>query len=377
MSEPPRGDGDDAPHDRKPAESTRQSDKVVAQSFARIDQLAPILNLSEEYVRRLNDQLSDIRDHIGRQVSFRLPSGLFAGIEDAARSFVTVHRLAGLSRMTLGDSMLTGELAAQSALRQVLGLDRLIGAFNLQATAEANLNAVLAVGRLAENHTAILSRLAPSVAIARSIVWATRAWDDVLRAPPQSQSYLPRIEVAGRTTGWAVEAGIALTETDPQEVVRVQAEASAALGPGNASAELRVRLHGIHPSLSKKLDGAWERINNGGTDAASQAANSLMEAVDWTLRQLAPDGDVLAWHTESRRPGSELSEGRPTRTLRIRFAVRDRPEKREAIELYLRSAEGLVKALQGIKHGLEPRARSALVPVAMTVEGLLDFILLD
>lgn len=99
--------------------------------------------------------------------------------------------------------------------------------------------------------------------------------------------------------------------------------------------------------------------------------------MDWTLRLLAPDADVLAWHAAERRPAKELHGGRPTRTLRLRYAVRDQPEKNSTLDLYLRSVQGLGETIQGVKHGLGRQSHRALTRVALTIEGLLYFLLVE
>jgi hypothetical protein len=102
-----------------------------------------------------------------------------------------------------------------------------------------------------------------------------------------------------------------------------------------------------------------------------------MELIDWTLRFLAPDPDVMTWHAAEGRPLAELNDGGPTRQLRVRFAVRNHPEKNSTIDLYLKAVQGLVAAIQRIKHGLDWNSHRALAPVVMTAEGFLHFLLMD
>lgn len=187
---------------------------------------------------------------------------------------------------------------------------------------------------------------------------------------------LAHVRMTGRGTAGVVEAGVLLTERDDLLVERFRAEASVAIGPAGEYEDLRVGLAAVHPDLPNRIDGAWERIRGGGADAAGQAANSLMEAVDWTLRLLAPDDDVLAWHASENRPDSELHMGKPTRPLRLRYAVRDRPEKLPALTLYVRTIQELVSVIQAPKHSVETRAVEALTPIAMTVEGLLYYLVI-
>ncbi|HUY54018.1 MAG TPA: hypothetical protein VMV23_02540, partial [Candidatus Nanopelagicaceae bacterium] len=60
-----------------------------------------------------------------------------------------------------------------------------------------------------------------------------------------------------------------------------------------------------------------------------------------------------------------------------RFAVRDNPEKNSAVNLYVRATEALVTAIQAPKHTRRATDERALAPVALTVEGLLHFLLVE
>lgn len=146
-------------------------------------------------------------------------------------------------------------------------------------------------------------------------------------------------------------------------------------GPAEARRRLRNELARLHPSLVNRLDGAWERVGRHGPDAASQAANSLVELIDWTLRSAAPDTEVLSWHLEGGRPTAELHEGRPTRPLRVRFIARNRPDA-VAAEMYAKGISGLVELLQGHKHGAGEQQLAAVARLLPTVEAHLCFLLL-
>jgi hypothetical protein len=287
-----------------------------------------------------------------------------------------------MSRIALGPSMLPANLAAQLAeirLTSVLK-DFDFGAVGrVHADVVAQVDSVRRVAGLVEQQNSVLAALRPQVDVARSVAFATQAWDDVIRVstPERAPNFLERLQVAGRGTGWVVQAGLLLTEPNDEHLEHHQEKAAAVLGPAEASAEVRERLAEVHPSLSERLDGAWERISNGGADAASQAANSLMETVDWTLRTLAPNEEVLAWHASEKRSIKELHEGKPNRALRIRYVVRAQPEKNSALDLYLKALRELVCAVQAPKHAIELHSPRALVPIALSVEGLLHLLLVD
>jgi hypothetical protein len=275
----------------------------------------------------------------------------------------------GFSRAGTGNLMLTANLAAELASARV----RLWESFSPQMAV------VRELARMVEHRTALLTSLRPLPEVSISVALANRAWQDVVRVTPQEATarHVNRLEVVGRGTGWAIQAGVSLAERGEVTVVSMEADASVVLGPAAASAELRVRLSQLHPTLAARLDGAWERIRQGGAHAASQAAHSLMETIDWTLRLLAPDAETLAWHAAEKRAGSELHDGRPTRTLRVRFAVRNQPEKNSGLDLYLKATGELVGVIQNPKHALVANHERTLAPVALTVEGLLLFLLAD
>jgi hypothetical protein len=92
--------------------------------------------------------------------------------------------------------------------------------------------------------------------------------------------------------------------------------------------ESEVRAAGIelmrknHPGLARKLDGARYALQGGNPDAASQAANSLVEAIDQFLRGQTDDEQVVAWCLANYAPGArDLGAGRraPTRAGRLRY----------------------------------------------------------
>jgi hypothetical protein len=324
-------------------------------------------DLREEAARYLPDRLLDVT------------AGLDRVQEERSRQIRSV--LETLSRTAFGDSMPTANLAARwanSYIRDMVAARRKVASAALPALT-IQLESLSRISALVEQQNVLLTRLRPLADVAHPISLATRAWRDVLRLTPEASTghYLERLTAAGRSTGWAIQTGILLTKHDATRVAQLNAQARVALGPAGASLDLRARLSALDPHLPDPLDAAWERIAAGGVGAASQAAHSLMEVVDWTLRLLAPDAAVLAWHSTEHLPESDLHNGRPIRTLRLRFAVRNSPEKNFAIKLYLRSLQELVGAIQEPKHSLWIANEAVLASIAMAVESLLLFLLVD
>jgi hypothetical protein len=285
-----------------------------------------------------------------------------------------------VSRAVLGDSMITANLAAVSVGRQVREWTQsLTAAHLLSQQLSVQIAGVKQVAQLVEQQNKQLLHLHPSWEIAVPASLSTRAFEHVLQtsATGRSGALLPRVDAAGRTTGWALDASVRLTV--PAIGDELENATESALGPARASSELRARLAAIDGDLPTKLDGAWERIDNGGTDAGRQAAHSLMEAVDWTLRPLAPLDEVLTWYADQDpKPSNALDDkGRPTRALKLRFIVRDNPSKAFAIDLYLRTIGGLVTSLQDPKHESRTTDPRTLAPIALTVESFLLFVVSD
>jgi hypothetical protein len=328
-------------------------------------------------------ELLESRARIGQLAAHAVgPSllGLVNRTEDFLGTSTGLTVAETVSRFALGDSMITANIAALSAGKQLLEWkDSMASARALTQQFSAEFASMKQVARLVEIQNHQLLRLRPSWEIAQPASLSTRAYEDVLRtsAADRTGALLARVDAAGRTTGWVLDASVRMTV--PSVDADLEDATEMALGPARTSAELRTRLAAIDGDLPIKLDGAWERIENGGTDAGRQAAHSLMEAVDWTLRTLAPEDETLAWYAGiNPKPSDALDDrGRPTRSLKLRFIVRDDPGKAFAIDLYLRAIKGLVGSLQDPKHGNRTTDPGTLAPIALTVESFLLFVVSD
>ena len=135
------------------------------------------------------------------------------------------------------------------------------------------------------------------------------------------------------------------------------------------------RLRELDEMLPGKLEGAWERVTRLGPDAASQAANSLIELLDWSLRRATDGVDLAAWHADNQRPSSEekRSEGRATRSLKVRYLCRD-DSSCDIVDAFVHIIGEAYGSLQGVKHkgrAVEPIVIQRLIP---TVEAVLTFV---
>ena len=190
---------------------------------------------------------------------------------------------------------------------------------------------------------------------------------------------LPSLAGIGRGVVGVGAASLTLTSDEPDEEVLDalgdSGEIRALLAREAVYGGLRPALATLDSGLVRRLDGAWERVGTPGPDAASQAANSLMELIDATLRAAAPDGPVVAWHARERRPADEIHNGRPTRTLRVRFILDGRPEAAAAVDLSRKALGEFVSLLQGGKHDTRPRSLESVAQLIPMVEGWLLYLL--
>jgi hypothetical protein len=360
-------------------ELQRRQASVAQQARALVEEL------NQQYVPTTAavKEIVETRARIGQLAADAIgPSvvGIVTRSEEILGTSIGLTLAETMSRVALGDSMITANIAALSAGKQIVQwADSMASARSLTREFSAQFAAMRQVAELVEQQNRQLLRLRPRWEIAQPASLATRAFEDILRTATTNGTgaLLSRVDAAGRTTGWTLDASTRLSV--PAIDGDLEDATETALGPVGVSAELRVRLAAIDRELPTKLDGAWERIDNGGTDAGRQAAHSLMEALDWTLRLLAPEDDVLAWYAaQVPKPPNALDEKRrPTRSLKLRFTVRDNPEKAFAIDLYQRAIKGLVGSLQDPKHGIGTTDPRALAPVAMTVESFLLFVVGD
>lgn len=210
----------------------------------------------------------------------------------------------------------------------------------------------------------------------------TRAWGQVLQQRPTERSLI------GATFGGHHVASLIGGEAllDASELVTKEFVAEIeefAIEPWRSSPfEYRTRmldhLAVIAPDVPELLDGAWDDIRRNGPAAVTKIADCGVEAIDRTLRALAKEEDVLAWHAEGRRPAKELNDGKVTRTLRVRYILREQARSEvklteRAVEAVVEFAAALSGPLQDAKHTLDAsiaRVRS-LFAAAEAALGLL------
>lgn len=220
---------------------------------------------------------------------------------------------------------------------------------------------------------ASLQNLQLSKNIERQFAMSMRAWGDYAKSLPKTPSGLDLARVySSGESALSIASGVA--------AIGGRATASEIARPWEgAAADLRSEMFGklgaIDEGLPTKLEGAWDRIQRPGPDAVSQAANSLIELIDWFLRSSASDDVVLAWHIDSSRPETELHEGRPTRALRISYIMRNRSSDTGVVIAYSRTLLMILEELQGLKHSVSDQNLTAIRRLIPGVEAVLTFIL--
>jgi Predicted pPIWI-associating nuclease len=208
---------------------------------------------------------------------------------------------------------------------------------------------------------------------------STRALRSVVEAIPTDNPgpYLQHATLAGLDTLATSRALEILVGGEPESEVPLP---GSGFLPGSLlmHRDLVDRLRLLNPNLVRRLEGAWEQVTGNGVDATSQACHSVQELLDWTLRLAAPDELVLDWHRETGRDSNELNKERPTRSLKAKYLLRNRPQDAKAGRFYIRTLDELSGVLQSGKHSLDVAHRPhVLGHVLQSVEALLGFLLLE
>lgn len=146
-------------------------------------------------------------------------------------------------------------------------------------------------------------------------------------------------------------------------------------GPGDARAELFGRLGQIDALVPDLLHGAWDDVVRAGPAASVKVATCAVEALERTLRALAPDEPVLAWFAGQAGLKSGLDgNGHPTYALRVRYVLRERKSDRKLILSQIDAVVGQVpelrSRLQAGKHA-SSGSLSALRAHLVSVEAVL------
>ncbi len=209
----------------------------------------------------------------------------------------------------------------------------------------------------------VMSKLDPG-----SAVKASHASE--LSVAPHRQFAQP---VLARAASWGVAPDLLPIEMAGQTL----AEDVGDLGLVNgrqSSMELYRVLATIDNRVVDLLAGAWMLTSAPNPAGGSMAAHALIEAVDRTLRALAPEDDLLAWlETTGLRASVEYCANgqRPTRRARVEFAfASNSTEGAEAKAYVLALLRPTVSLLQARKHSGSPSS-TTIAFLAAAVEAFL------
>jgi hypothetical protein len=280
-----------------------------------------------------------------------------------------------LSRLA-GPSVLEYARHVQDILGSPQFIEQFSGINSATILAAQDLAGLADISRLVSSQLSVLDGSIASATLRRAALFGVRGWESAATAfveQPDARRFLP-LEAFGRGTVGVTSAVTALLP-DFDDIATGVDDDRDLLGPASFAERLRKSLGALDQRLPRRLEGAWERVSRPGPDAASQAAHSLMETIDWTLRLAAPDNAVLAWHAAEGRPAKELHNGKPTRALRVEWLLRERPGEADAARLHLRALSNLVRVIESHKHSADEADLAAVARLIPTVEGLLIFVL--
>jgi len=132
------------------------------------------------------------------------------------------------------------------------------------------------------------------------------------------------------------------------------------------SKKLKKLLIKINPELDRKREGAWECILSDSQDKYSQSANSMINLVDWTLRELAPENEV--------RNYLKLGKSEKiTRKMKLEYILRSKQDTK-LIDFYIKNFLDIYDLLNKAKHSLIFHEGDVLESQFYMIEGIILFI---
>ncbi|MFK5585085.1 hypothetical protein [Serinicoccus sp. LYQ131] len=335
-------------------------------------------------------EVSGFRDALGQSEAVRSIVNGFAGAEIARTRSLAMQQLvaaSGITDLIGSDKMVASwrqSLLSEATARSLIGTMAVpeTGASLLRDVVAANTATARVVGRFAELNKA--SVLAPAVS-ARP----TRE----LRCFLAGMSVAPDLhELTFAVRASRSVAGIAAAdllvadgtiEDEAGELFEAEIVEPWLNGPEALRSLLFFRLGALDPHVPDLLRGAWTQVEQGGPAATSMASHAVQEAIDRTLRALAPSDLVLRLFAAGRLPSNSVydknGERHPTRAGRIAAALHERhPGETKLIAAQAKaiaaSVTYLTENVQGGKHasnGTVGLVRTWLVSVEATFTQLL------
>lgn len=302
----------------------------------------------------------------------RLGMPLQALVEEHERRSAALSQLVRLPELHRDIRMLVGPsfpVAFHEALRAQSEVARLTSLVDTGALARSLTPLSEAVARA----TGAITTSGPTpiaLRLDQAVAPALASWRTLSAAVPErpADNELTMLTAVGRASfGLAassaelVDGGDVIAELDRWEI-----------SPQAIRERMLAGLEEISPRLVVRLEGAWSTLRAGGPDAVSQSAHSAVELIDWLLRKTCDSAAVLAWITErGPKPDDTDDRGRPTRTAKLRYLMRERPLEAEVVVAHARSLRAVHQQLEKVKHGDADHDPEVVAKLIYTVESLL------
>lgn len=334
--------------------------------------------------------ISGFQAALGQSVSIRRLTEGFIGSDIGRTRSLAMQQLvatSGIANLIGSDKMVASwrqSLLSEATARSLIGTMALpdSGASLLRDIVGANTAIARVVGRYAEQNKANI--LAPAIS-ARP----TRELRSFLAGMPVAPD-LDELTFAVRASRSV--AGIAAADLlvadgnlddEAGELLEAEIVEPWLTGPEASRSLLFTRLGVLDPYVPDLLRGAWSQVEADGPAATSMASHAVQEAIDRTLRAIAPNDVVLRLYSAGRLPNNAVyekdGERHPTRTGRIAAALHERhPGQTKLIAAQAKalatSVAFLTENLQSGKHASAAKVglvRTWLVSVEATFTQLL------
>jgi hypothetical protein len=336
------------------------------------------------------EDISGFQAALGQSGSIRrLTEGFFGSDIGRTRSLAMQQLVAtsGIANLIGSDKMVASwrqSLLSEATARSLIGTMALphSGASLLRDIVGANTATARVVGRYAEQNKANV--LAPAIS-ARP----TRELRSFLAGMPVAPDLdeLTFAVRASRSVAGIVAADLLVADgnldDEAGELLEAEIVEPWLTGSEASRSLLFTRLGVLDPYVPDLLRGAWSQVEADGPAATSMASHAVQEAIDRTLRAIAPNDVVLRLYAAGRLPNNAVyekdGERHPTRTGRIAAALHERhPDQPKLIAAQAKalatSVAFLTENLQSGKHASAATVglvRTWLVTVEATFTQLL------
>lgn len=326
------------------------------------------------------------------------------GQSEAVRSIF--NGLAG-TEIARTRSLAMQQLVATSGIADLIGSDKMVASWRQSLLSEATARSLIGTMAVPETGASLLRDIvAANTATARVVGRYAELNKASVLAPTVSarptrelRSFLAGMSVApdldeltfavraSRSVAGIAAADLLVAdgtiEDEAGELFEAEIVEPWLNGPEALRGLLFSRLGALDPHVPDLLRGAWAQVEQDGPAATSMASHAVQEAIDRTLRALAPSDLVLRLFAAGRLPKNSVheknGERHPTRAGRIAAALHERhPGETKLIAAQAKaiaaSVAYLTESLQGGKHasnGTVGLVRTWLVSVEATFTQLL------